>query len=224
MPSYAPKPKSTFEPAPQGTFLARCIQYIHIGTNEETLRIPGKPVETKMVDKISLTFELPTKTKVYSEEKGAQPIFVSKEFTYTVGSKSNLRKAIEGIIGTTLLDKEAYAFDLESLVSMPCVVTTVHKTAASGNIRTDIKNIAPLVEGQVCPPQVNPSKILSYTSWDQEVFDSLPQFMKDKIMSSEEYQAKFVGTLTPETKAALGSFHKIPVAADDINPDDINFG
>jgi hypothetical protein len=44
------------------------------------------------------------------------------------------------------------------------------------------------MKGQVCPPQVNPSFILSYDDFDEKKFDSLPDFVKDKMKTSTEYQ------------------------------------
>jgi hypothetical protein len=40
-----------------------------------------------------------------------------------------------------------------------------------------------------CPPQINPSTVLSFDTWDKGLFESLPEFLQDKIKSSEEYRA-----------------------------------
>lgn len=188
----APKAKSTYEPAPQGTFLARVVRLVHLGTVLETVKIPGQAPQDKMVNKIELSFELPTKKRVFSEERGEQPILIGKEFTLSMGPKANLRKAIESIIGATLKDHEADSFDVETVVGMPCVVTISHKVNTAGNNTAKITNISPVMEGQTCPEQINQSKILTFNKFEDGLFNSLPQYMKDRITKSEEYK-KMVG-------------------------------
>lgn len=227
MPTFSSKPTGTsYELPPQGTFLARCYQFIHIGTVEDTYM-----GEVKKFNKIRLSFELPTKTKVFKEGESAKPITVHQEYTLSMGSKANLRKIVEGIIGTTLKDEEAYAFDVESLVGKPCLLTIKHKTSASGKVRAEISSVTELMEGQVCPDQVNPSKILSFSNFDQVLFETLPNFIKDKIKTSEQYNNKFVSSISEEDKAKIKamrdahnkSFEKAVDDFNDINPEDIPF-
>jgi hypothetical protein len=40
-----------------------------------------------------------------------------------------------------------------------------------------------------CPPQVNKSFVLSYDRFDLTLFESLPDFIKDKMKLSAEYVA-----------------------------------
>lgn len=222
MSTIAEKTKIAYTPAPTGTHLGRCYQFIHIGTVQEEFE--GKP---KMSNKIRLSFELPTKTRTFKEGEPARPISVHREFTLSMGPKANLRKFVEGMIGTTLKDEEAYGFDTESLVGMPCLLTIKHKTSRTGNVRDEIASVSPLMEGQTCPEQVNPSKILSFNSWDESFFQNLPDFLKNKIMSSEQYQMKnkkLTGKDAEEvatTRDAEGGSDE--GGADDINPEDIPF-
>ena len=44
-------------------------------------------------------------------------------------------------------------------------------------------------KGVNCPEQVNRNFILSYDSFDEELFNMLPDFIKNKMMTSVEYQA-----------------------------------
>lgn len=194
----APRPQSTYTPAPAGTHMARCYQVIQLGTHDEEYM--GKPIKS---NKLTLRFELPMETKVFKEDEEAKPISVSRDFTFSMGPKANLRKLVEGIIGTTLTDEEAYGFDVEKLAGMACLITIKHKTSLkTGKVRDEISGASPLMKGQVCPSQVNKTKILTFGSWSNEVFDSLPQFIKDKITSSDEYKSK-TGTLTDEEKANI---------------------
>lgn len=186
MPTIPEKPKSNYTPAPVGTHMARCYQFIHIGTIQDEYM--GEPKE---FNKIRLSFELPNKTKVFKEGETAKPISVHAEYTLSMGAKANLRRVVEGMIGTSLTDQEAYNFDVETLVGKPCLITIKHKTSKAGNVRDEIATVSPLMDGQVAPAPVNKSTILSYGSWDQELFDKLPAFLKEKIMSSAQYKKMF---------------------------------
>lgn len=187
MPTIPEKPKSNYQPAPVGTHIARCFQFVHIGTVEDEYM-----GEVREFNKIRLSFELPNKTRVFKEGDPAKPISVHAEYTLSMGPKANLRKVVEGMIGTSLKDEEAYNFDVETLVGKPCLITIRHKTSKSGNVRDEIANVSPLMEGQVAPEQVNPSRVLSYSDWNQSVFDSLPAFLKEKITTSAQYKKKFL--------------------------------
>jgi hypothetical protein len=46
-----------------------------------------------------------------------------------------------------------------------------------------------LPKGMDCPDQVNDKQELTYSDFKQELFDSLPDFIKEKIVMSKEYQS-----------------------------------
>jgi hypothetical protein len=55
--------------------------------------------ETKSSDKVRLTFELSNERKVIKEGEEARPYSVSREFGFSMHSKSKLRPFVEGMIG-----------------------------------------------------------------------------------------------------------------------------
>lgn len=221
MPLQAPKPASNYTPPPEGTHLARCYQLVQIGTVQEEYM--GKP---KMMNKVQLSFELPLKTKVWKEGEPAKPISIHQTYTFSMGEKANLRKLVEGMIGTTLIDTEAYGFDVLSLVGMSCLLHVKHKTSQKGKVRGEIASASPLIEGMTCPPQFNPSNILTYSFWDQEKFDKLPDFMKEKLMESEEFKGRLTSDDKEMIKELRESSNENRVETRDnadISPDDIPF-
>jgi len=178
---------ATFEPMPAGTYPARLYSIIHIGTSP--FEYMG---ETKSLDKVRLTFEFPTKTKVFKEENGEQPYVLSLEFTYSLSERANLRKFLEGWQGKQMTDMEAIDTDLLEWVGKDGLANVVHSTAKNGNTYANIATMSPLPEGLVCPPAVNEPFILNYgEDWDQAKFDSLPQFLKEKMIATDQYQSKF---------------------------------
>lgn len=179
----APQIKLERTLTPAGTFVARVIRIIYTGTIKESYM-----GEEKEVPKIIITWELPTETHVFREADGAKPFTISKEYTHSMGNKSNLRPITEAIIGTRLTDDEAYGFDHDELLGMACQITVIHDKKESGTWEK-VTAVSPLLKGIICPPQVNPSKVLSFEKWNEEMFAALPNFIKNKIVSSKEYKA-----------------------------------
>jgi hypothetical protein len=107
-----------------------------------------------------------------------------------MGKKSNLRPFVEGIIGTSLSDDEAYAFELEDLMGRACLLNVVHEEK-NGNTYANIHNASPLPKSLKAPEMVNEAKVIDVDSASAAEIDALPTFIKDKIVSSEEYQLRF---------------------------------
>lgn len=169
-----------------GLHVARCIKMVQLGTQTETIK-----GQTKQMHKVNLTWELPLLTKVFDEAKGPQPLSISKEFTLSMAPKSNLRKTLESWRGKPFTDEEANSFDITKLLGVACMLNIYHKPKVSDpSVKyDDISSITQVAKGMTCPPQVNPSTELSFDNWDEKLFESLPDFLKDKIKASPEYKA-----------------------------------
>jgi len=174
---------SNYEPIAAGTYAARCYQMIHIGTAEEN--ILG---QVKKLNKVRITWELPTETKVFKEENGEQPHVISKEFTLSMNEKATLRKFLEGWRGKAFTEKEAEAFDITVLLGKPCMLSIIHKQAKNGNIYAEISSVSSVPKGMNVPEQFNESKELNYDKFDWELFETLPDFIKDKMKQTDEFK------------------------------------
>ena len=174
--------KRNYEPVSSGNHISRCVQMIEIGTvNTEYL---GEP---KQLHKVRITWELPLETKVFKEENGEQPFVLSKEYTLSMHEKSNLRKDLESWRGKPFTEDETKAFDITKLVGVPCMLNVIHEEK-KGNVYANIASITPLPKGMVCPPQVNPSFVLSYDNFDFAKFNGLPTWLKEKMEATPEFQ------------------------------------
>jgi hypothetical protein len=171
------------EPIPAGTFAARCYEMIQIGTNVELIN--GEP---KTLNKVRITWELPTEMKVFKEEKGEQPLVISKEFTLSMHEKATLRKFLESWRGKSFTEDESKAFDITKLLGAPCMISVIHSVSKQGNTYAEISTVTTVPKGMVVPDQINETRVLSFDNWDWDLFNKLPDFIKSKIMSSEEYQ------------------------------------
>jgi len=176
---------SNYEPIPAGTYVARCYSMIHMGTIKESYM-----GEEKYVNKVRLTFELPTELKVFKEENGEQPQVISKEFTLSLGDKSNLRAFLNSWRGKALTEEECKSFDIAVLAGKACTLSIIHKTSkVSGKTYAEIASIGGVMKGMDVPAIMNPEMVFSVTNFDQVAFDSFPDFIKEKIQSSNEYKA-----------------------------------
>lgn len=196
-----------------GTYLARLYSIIELGTESYL----WKGVETKS-HKVRLTWELPTEMRVFDEAKGEQPKVISAEYGFSMAPKARLRnEVVQGMIGTALTDTEADGFDIDSLLGKECLLGISHKPSKNDpDIKyEEISSISTLMKGQTCPAQINPTVTLYFSNWKPEVFEKLPQFIKDKIVKSPEYQSTIaVGS------SSAGVSKKVE---EEINPKDIPF-
>lgn len=173
-----------FEPIEAGTYAARCISMIEIGTITESFQ-----GEEKRMRKVRITWELPTEQKVFKEENGEQPYVVSKEFTLSMHEKATLRKYLQDWRGQAFTEAEAKAFDISVLLGKPCMLSVTHKVSEkNGKTYAEIAGVSKLMKGLECPPQINPTTELSYDNFVWDTYNNLPQYLRDKIASSEEFQ------------------------------------
>lgn len=169
---------------PAGNFSARCYSMVHMGTIEE--EIMG---QKKHLNKVRITWELPTEKKIFKEENGEQPFSISKEFTLSLHEKATLRKFLESWRGKGFTEEEAKKFNIAKLIGVPCLLNIIHKTSKSGNIYADIASVSLMPKVMTCPEQINESVIFTINQPDWGIFEKFPDFLKDKIKSSQEYNA-----------------------------------
>jgi hypothetical protein len=133
---------------------------------------------------------LPEETAIFHEEKGQEPFVVSKTYTLSMHEKSNLRKDLESWRGKGYTEEEARRFDVTKLLGKPCILNIIHEPGKKDATKNYVKvaSVNKLLKGQECPPQFNPTRILSFDEFNWELFEKLPDWIKDKIKSSEEYQ------------------------------------
>ena len=81
----------------------------------------------KQVNKVRITWELPTELKVFNPDKGEQPQAISKEFTLSMHEKSSLRAFLTSWRGKGFTEDEAKAFDVTKLLGVPCMLSIVHE-------------------------------------------------------------------------------------------------
>jgi hypothetical protein len=168
-----------------GNYVARCYKMIEIGTvDEEFLGVK------KQMHKVRIGWELPTELKTFNPEKGEQPCVIDKEYTLSLADKANLRKDLQSWRGKAFSDDEAEAFDITKLLGVPCMLNIIHVQGKKDPTKTyqAIGSVSPMPKGLVCPPQVNDTFVFDYENFDDEKFNSLPDFLKEQIVKTPEYK------------------------------------
>jgi hypothetical protein len=173
-----------FKRVAPGNYIARCYSIIELGTIDTEWN--GKKKKTR---EVLLTWELPNELEVFDEEKGYEPYSVSKRYTLSL-YQSHLRKDLESWRGVGFTEKEAESFDVTKLLSVPCMLNIIHTQGKQDTSKTfvQVASVSPLPKGITCPDQLNPSRLLSFDNWNQQVFEGLMEKTRTRIQSSDEYK------------------------------------
>jgi hypothetical protein len=130
MPSYAPPPP-TYELPSAGFHSAVCVDYVDDGF---------KNTQYGEKHKVKYVFQLDEKNS-----RGYRHT-VTAWFNLSMHEKSSLRKFLSKWRGKALTNEELSkppGFDLECVVSKPCVLTIVHNEGSEGKIYANIDGITP---------------------------------------------------------------------------------
>lgn len=179
--------QKTQKPLPtERQHLALCVAIVDLGTQQGFFN--GAPTSSR---KIALTFEIPGEKAVFKKEDGPKPFTVTSEYTFSVDTKANFRKALDSWMGTavTELDSEKLA----KLLRRPAMIQIVHNPGKSdGLVYANIANkgVSIFKRPQDVPfPKTTENEPyffdLDEFSWD--TFDKVPKWLQDKISKSPEF-------------------------------------
>jgi hypothetical protein len=143
-------------------------------------RQPGSGMYPNPRFQVYLRFEIPSE-RVEFEKDGKKfnlPAVIGNAYTASMGSKANIRKHLEGWRGKQFTDDEAASFDVASILGKCCMLSVVEKTTDKGTY-SNIASMSKLPKGL---PEVKAENPLYYYAPDDvSCFESLPQWMRDKI-------------------------------------------
>lgn len=171
---------------PAGNYIARCYKMIEIGT------VPTEYLGVeKMTHKVRFGWELPLELKVFKAENGEQPLVIDKEYTLSLADKSNLRRDLKSWRGKDFTPEEAEMFDVTKLLGVPCMLNIIHIAGKKDPTKSyeAISSISPMPKGIVCPAQINETFVFDFENYNKEKFDGLPQFIREMIVTSNEYKS-----------------------------------
>lgn len=208
-------PTPTKELLEEGNYVATVYRIIYMGTVEGEYR--GQP---NSAFKVNISWELNNEMKVWKEGDEPKPAVISKTYTLSMGSKSNLRPIVEGIVGG-MSDAEAYNFDLDNILGKSCLLNVTHGVSETGKEKINLVT-SKLIKGMEVPKGFNNQVIFDYgTHWDEEFFASLPQWLREEMSGTVEFKMK-TGTYEPPVKVEVPNVLKDD-GTSGVNVDDIPF-
>ena len=183
MSSYMLKENKGSPPIPAGTHLAICVSVYDLGTQTDT-------VYERTNQKILIGWELPNE-RTTGEKDGEtwdRPRMISRSYNASFNIKASLRKHLEAWRGRDFTETELAGFDLRNVLAKPCMLTVVNKTSAAGNQYAAIAAVAALEEGRPAPDPESPLVFFSMSGGDEEIPDGTPDWIKELIEASPEFQ------------------------------------
>lgn len=193
--------RKQFQIAPAGTHLARLYRIIDLGTQMRDYE--GK---VTMSRKAKFFWEL------HGEDAAGKPLLTtegkpliqSKEYTLSLGEKANLRRDLEAWRGKAFSEDELKGFDIKTVLGQFCMINISHRD--KGDVTyADLKGVSavPAIYKKAgLPDGINPVVLFSLDNYDQQLFDSLSESIKDTIRKSPEYRA--LSTTTQDYASASG--------------------
>lgn len=175
------KTNTVFKDRPQpeeGTHLGVVIQVIDLGVQPGPVFQGEKKPDAQMV---RLTYELPNETHDFDGE--IKPLIVSEEFKFSGDDRSKCFKRLNALDP----GMKKTGGDLMKLLGMPCMVQIIQKDGKGkheGKKFSNVGSIAPLMKGMAAPESTF-NGLVAYTPsmHVQDVWDSLPEFLQNKISS-----------------------------------------
>jgi len=173
------KEGSSFEPAPEGVFPARCIWVIDLGTQISD-GIFGHSEKHQMYVNWELVEETTT---------SGQPLTIGAFFTVSLNPKGNLRPTLESWRGRAFTPDELKGFDIAKLINAPCLISVKHQPKADGSgIRAQVSGVMAPMKGQTIGPARDPSILIDLDAPDvRSKVETLPDWLKGKITNTPEW-------------------------------------
>lgn len=175
---YAQDSGGSFQQAPIGTHVARCIRLIDLGT--QTSEYQG---ESNTRSQVLVMWELCN--EMMETEEGAKPFIVSKFYTNSLNEKANLRHDLAQWRGRDFTDEEAKKFDLQGILGQPCMLSVI----ANDKGKSKVGGVMKMPKGQTAPEPHNKPFAFWLDEFNRSVFDGLSDGIKKIIQKSPEYQA-----------------------------------
>jgi hypothetical protein len=183
-------PKATnkggdFIPIPAGIHHGICYAVIDLGTQPSQMYAPSR--------KVLLVWELPHERADFKDDKTGQiksmPRVISKEYTLSTGTKSNLRKELESWRGRPFTTEEAQCFEVGVLAGKNCQLNVAHRPSKDGSkTYANVISIVPLGKGQASQKAENEIMVWDLPTDGPINFPpNMPEWIQTKIKGSEEY-------------------------------------
>jgi hypothetical protein len=167
-----------FKKLPPGAHFAICNMMVDCGMQKG---YQGKPQR-----KVYIRWEVPDERVEYEKDgvKHEGPCSIGKFYTLSLSEKATLRKDLENWRGKTFTDEEARGFNIVAVLGKCCQLMVTH-SESNGKTYANVTGIMGTSKDQkaraVTSKPENDLIAFSVEDPDQEAFDRLPNWLKEKI-------------------------------------------
>lgn len=180
------KPKTP--PVEPGVYMAVCVGVIDLGEQySEKFK--------NYSNKVKFVWALPSETIEIDGKTDERQL--SKEFTFSVSKKGGLRTFLESWNSKTYSDDEFAELDVFDQVGKPCQLQVVLNDTGE---YSNVANLMPLPKGMPAPVSNTAFITWDIDAWDDAVFETLPEWTKEQIKKSTQYQKDHAPDTTVEVK------------------------
>jgi hypothetical protein len=180
-----PKQQDNLKKLPPGNYHAVCVELIDLGTHKNEYQ-----GQVSYLRQIRIGFETVDEKEIFDESKGLEPYKVTRDFTLSIGEKSNLRKFLEGWRGGAYTQEDLDKLDLKVVLGLPCLLNVIHQKSKDGSkVYAKIQAATPLPKAMAKDVKVhNPQKYFSLDDPNWNTFETFHDTLKEKIKESPEYK------------------------------------
>lgn len=192
---------SGFVPVPAGMHLARCYRIIDLGTQKSEFQ--GKE---KYQPKVMIQFEVHSEDedgKPLVTQKG-EPMSISKNYTASLAEMATLRADLINWRGRDFTPDELRGFELKNVLDKWAMINVTKALGKDGKEYTNIGSISGVpanIKKAGMPKPFNEAQMFTIDDPDMELFETFSEYLKNKIMSSPEWQET---QGKPKSKSAPG--------------------
>lgn len=198
-------------PIEAGTYQAVCTGIIDIGLQR------SEKFE-KTYPKVMIMWSFPTETvKIKDEEL---PRVISKEYTNSLGDKSNLTKDLQAWRGKNFTIEELNGFNLLNVLKVPCLIQVIHKEK-NGNSYPEIASIMALPKTMEVADTSKLKQEIVFDFDTKETWESykdVPTWIQNKIKGATNYESSGLKNYVEQYENDKQDKSTQPIAPDDDLP------
>ena len=173
-----------YTPCPEGSFMARCIRLVDLGT--QASEFEG---EKKSKREVMITWEVYVlnEDETLALRDNGSPFEISKRYTASLNEKASLRKHLDAWRGRPFTEEELTGFDLPKILNTYCLINIQTRESKKGKKYAFIAGIMAAPRGTPKPEPINAYMQVSLRNFEPDFFAELPEYVQDIIKQSAEW-------------------------------------
>lgn len=174
-----------FQICPAGNHVATCISVVDLGVQEVNFQ---GTISYKR--KVRVSWELPNEL-IQEGNFSGQPFSVSKNYTLSLNEKAILFKDLTSWRGRAFTQQELDGFDLYNILGVNCMLNVVHVPSQDGpKTYANVASVSQMPKGMNRIQNINPLLSFNTEEYTPEQWDSLPEWLQNKINIPQPKQAE----------------------------------